>query len=584
MLKKFFISMLGTIAGLWVTILIAMVVMVSIVSSLVASGAADAKINKESILYINLSGQMAERNQPGSVWQMISESQLGGDALVDILNSIDLAANDNRIKGIYISGSVSESGAASREEIAEALDRFKLSGKWVYAYGDAYDQGVYMIASRADSVFLNPMGAVGVHGVASMVPFFTGLLDKLGVKMQIVRVGTYKSAVEPFFATEMSQASRLQTQQMCDSLWAFVKTNIAASRGVEPAAVQGWADSLMNFWPAERDHACGAVSGLRYRREVENLMRRRLELDGDDELPLVTPTDYMATQKAFSKDKDHIAVLFAVGDIVDTGEGGIVGDVMTPQIIKLADDDHVKGLVLRINSGGGSAFASEQIWEALEYLKSKGKPFYVSMGDVAASGGYYIACGADSIFADRTTVTGSIGVFGMIPDLSGLVTGKFGITFSTVQSNENAVVMTLVNPMTDAQRNALQSSVNEIYETFTRRVADGRGMDQDSVKAIAEGRVWIGGRALEIGLVDHIGGLKTAVDAIAGKLGLDSRSVVYYPEVKDELLAEILRSARESVTVGGVTVDSETLRMMRFVNYLRTASPVQARMPAVIFE
>lgn len=583
MLKKFFISMLGTIAGLWVTVLIGAVVLVSILSSIVASDATTSIIKDKSILYLNLDGSMSERVQPGDIWQVIQEGESDAAALIDIIDAVHAASEDSRIKGIYINAGNWSAGYASCEEIVAALREFRKSGKWIYAYGDSYLQGAYALSAQADSVFLNPMGSVSVHGVASQTPFFTGLLEKLGVKMQIIRVGTYKSAVEPFFAKEMSEASRLQTKQMCDSLWTWTSDVIAGGRNVGTQSVMNWADSMMTFWEAPRVEESQAVNALRYRRNVEDMMRGKLGLKADDELPLVTPSDFLATQRSLSKDKDHVAVLFAVGDIVNTGDGGIVGDKMTPEIITLADDDHVKGLVLRINSGGGSAFASEQIWEALEYFKSKGKPFYVSMGDVAASGGYYIACGADSIFADRTTITGSIGVFGMIPDLSGLVTGHLGVTFSTVESNPNAMLVSGVEPLSPAQRDGLQAGVDQIYETFTARVAQGRGMSQDSVKSIAEGRVWIGGRALELGLVDCIGDLRSAIAVATSRAGVEARDIVYYPEVDDNILVEVLRQARGSVQVGNITVDAATRRMMQLVDWLSNAPVMQARMQPLEF-
>lgn len=580
MFKKFFISLLGTIAGLWITLLICGVVIFIAAASIISSSSPEIKIHKNSILYLDLSGSMPERYQPASLMDMVREVEEDGESLVDIVNSINLAANDSRIKGIYINANMSSAGAASREEILTALREFKKSGKWILAYADNYTQGDLLLAAAADSVFLNPMGSVAVHGVAANVPFYTGLLDKIGVKMQIVRVGTFKSAVEPFFAKEMSPASRLQLQQTADTLWSFLAEGIAEGRGVAVADVDMWADSIMSTWSAQRILASKALTSLRYRRQVEDLLRKRMDIERDDELPLVTPADYMATQKVASKDKGHVAVLFAVGDIVDQGKGGIVGEEMTPQIIKLADDENVKGLVLRVNSGGGSAFASEQIWEALEYFKSQGKPFYVSMGEMAASGGYYISCGADSIFADRTTLTGSIGVFGMVPDLSGLLTDKLGITFSTVETNPNATFMNLTAPMTAEQLAALQSSVNDIYETFTSRVAAGRHMSQDSVKAIAEGRVWVGSAALELGLVDHIAGLSETVEAMTRSLGLDKDKYVYYPEVEDSFLAQIMREARDNVAA---SQDLSTATTLHLLEALRALNPRQARMIPVVF-
>lgn len=579
MLKKFFISMLGTIAGFWISIFIAVLVGIAVVGAIIASGSdSKVEISKNSILYLDFSGNIPERNQPADFWQMIQNAEGDGDALVDILDAIRLAKNDSKINGIYINARGAASGMASREEIVAALRDFKSSGKWIYAYSDGYSQGDYVMASLADSVFVNPIGSVDVHGVATSVPFFKGLLDKLGIKMQIVRVGTFKSAVEPFMGTEMSEASRLQNRVMVDSLWQYMTTTIAGARKVSEADVNMWADSMLAVQGGARALDVKAVSALRYRRQVEDLLREKSDVDQDDDLPLVTPSEYMDSQKAFSSKKEHIAVLFACGDIVDSGEGGIVGEKMVPEIISLADDDNVKALVLRVNSGGGSAFASEQIWEALEYFKSKDKAFYVSMGDYAASGGYYISCGADKIFADHTTLTGSIGVFGMIPDFSGLVNDKLGVHFSVVETNPNAAFPDVMKPMTADQARMMQESVNRTYDLFTSRVAEGRGISQDSVKVIAEGRVWTGGAALGIGLVDSLGGLDAAVGEIAKKAGLDADNVVYYPSVDDKFLNQILAEARKNVSMGSIELSSGAMRILRFLEGVRAMNPVQARM------
>ncbi len=570
MLKKFFISMLGTIAGFWISLFLAVIVGVAVVGAIIASGSGSKpEISKNSILYLDLSGNIPERYQPADIWQMLRDVDGSGEALADILSAIRLAKNDAKINGIYINAQGAAAGMASREEIVAALRDFKSSGKWIYAYSDGYSQGDYLMSAVADSVFLNPIGGVDVHGVATSIPFFKGLMDKLGVKMQIVRVGTFKSAVEPFMTTEMSPASRLQNQVMVDSLWQYMTSVISESRGVTAASVNQWADSLLSTRSGQGALDVKAVSALRYRRQVEATLRAKSDVDDDDDLPLVTPSDYMAAQKTFSANKKHVAVLFACGDIVDSGEGGIVGEKMVPEILSLADNDNVKAMVLRVNSGGGSAFASEQIWEALEYFKSRGKTLYVSMGDYAASGGYYISCGADKIFADRTTLTGSIGVFGMIPDFSGLVTDKLGVRFSIVETNPNAAFPDPMKAMTPEQAALMQGSVERTYDLFTSRVAEGRGISQDSVKSIAEGRVWTGGAALRLGLVDAMGGLEAAVEEVAAKAGLDSDNVVYYPAVDDKF------------SIGSMEVSSGALRIMQFLEGLRTMNPVQARMMPV---
>lgn len=585
MLKKFFVSMLGTIAGIWISLVLAFFVVAGIVGALIASGSdSKTKIGNNSVLYIDLSGGMPDRYQPADIWQLLRDSSPDGESLVDILDAVRAAADDDKIEGIYIDAAGSGAGIAAREEIVEALGEFKQSGKWIYAYADNYTQGDYLIASAADSVFLNPSGNLDVHGVASQVPFFTGLLDKLGVKMQIVRVGTYKSAVEPFMTTDMSEPSRLQTQVMVDSIWDYMNSTIASNRGVSRNEVNTWADSLIMCWDSQQTLASGAVTSMKYRRIVEDALREKLGLGRDEDLPLIYPSEYLESRKAADADRPHIAVYFASGDIVDSGEGGIVGENVVPDIIDLADDDNVEALVLRVNSGGGSAFASEQIWEALQYFKSTGKPFYVSMGDMAASGGYYISCGADKIYADHTTLTGSIGVFGMIPDFSGLVTDKLGVNIATVESNPNAAFPAVTGKMNPYQLMSLQNSVNNMYDLFTSRVADGRGLSQDSVKVMAQGRVWTGGAALRIGLVDEIGSLNTVIGDIADECGLSADKVVQYPFVKDEFLTQVIMEARRNISVGNVRLDARMLRTMQLLNTLSTQNPVQARMPMFVVE
>ena len=583
MLKKFFISMLGSIAGFWISLAIACFALLGVLGAIVASSSdsKSTKISKGSVLYLDLSGEMRDRNQDLDFMQILRGGDIDSDALVDYIDAIDLAATDSRIDGIYIKADGSVQGTATREEIINALNRFKQSGKWIYAYADGYSQGDYLLASVADEVILNPVGSVDVHGVATMVPFFKDLLDKIGVKMQIVRVGTFKSAVEPFMGNSMSDASRMMNQVMVDSLWQYMAGTIATNRDVTLATVNQWADSLLAFYTPAHTVDAGAVNSLMYERQVNDKLRELLDLDSSDDLPLVSPSELLANRTSNYSEKSHIAVLFAEGDIVDSGDGGIVGDKMTPEIIALADDDNVAAMVLRVNSGGGSAFASEQIWEAIQYFKSKDKPVYVSMGDYAASGGYYISCGADCIYADRTTLTGSIGVFGMIPDFSGLVTDKLGVHFSTVETNPNATFPGTMTGMTPEQHAIMQRSVNQTYEIFTSRVAEGRGMSQDSVKAIAEGRVWVGGQALQLGLVDRIGGLYETIHAMADHIDLDPDRVVYYPKVSDQWFNQIVAEARRNVSAGSVSIDAEAANILRLLNQIRTQNPVQARMEPV---
>ncbi len=579
MLKRFFVSMLGTIAGIWISIILIVISLIAIGTAAFSSQMFSSKIDKHSILHINLKGNVAERFQPGSIIDFIQNPDDDAITLDEILTALRMAADDDQIDGVYLECNDATMGVASREELISALKDFKRSGKWVYAYADNYTQGDYLVACVADEVFLNPVGALDLHGVATITPHFKGLLDKVGVKVQVVKVGTYKSAVEPFILTSMSDAAKLQNQVYIDSMWRYISTTVSTNRKVKCSAVDDWADNIMATWSADSVKQVKAVTSLKYRREVEEIMRKKTNAASKDKkLPFVNPSEYLANTALLSSDsqKDHIAVLYAVGDIVDSGSEGISGVEMVSEITKLADNEHVRGLVLRVNSGGGSAFASEQIWEALEYFKSKNKPYYVSMGDYAASGGYYISCGANKIYADATTLTGSIGVFGMIPDFSGLATDKLGVTFSIVQSNRNADFMTFIRPMSDEQMTALQNSVNSIYEKFVSRVAEGRKMSVDEVKAIAEGRVWIGTSAKQLKLVDNIGGLRQAVTDMADKLNMSSSQIVNYPNVDEELLMKIIRQTG-TIKMGGMTIDAETFRMLHFVDKLRTMNPVQAR-------
>lgn len=589
MLKRFFISMLGTMAGLWISIFLLFLGGIVFAAIALGKSAGDStvKVSKQSVLVLDLSGSIEERYQPSSFMAFLQEGENTAPTLEELLGAVRGAADDDKIEGMYIKCGGAAMGTASREELLEAIYEFKETGKWIYAYSDSYAQGDYLLASTADSIMLNPMGAVDIHGVGGMTPFFTGLLEKLGVKVQIIKVGTYKSAVEPFILKDMSAPAKQQMQQYIDTIWSFVAGSIAYNRDIPEADVKTWAADMIGQKPAQTFVDNGLVTSLAYERTVDDAIREQLGLDKDDAINYISASEYMESadlKKVLKGGKKHIAVLYAVGDIVDSGDTGIVGPDMVSEICDLAENDDVKGLVLRVNSPGGSAFASEQIWESLEYFKSKGKPFYVSMGDYAASGGYYISCGADSIFADLTTLTGSIGVFGMIPDVSGLVTDKLGITFTTVESNPNAAGVSLVKAMTPEQHAAMQSGVDAIYERFTGRVAAGRHMDVDSVKKIAEGRVWVGADAINLGLVDRIGSLHTAIYTMAYDLDLNIEDVVAYPQTEEEFWMKILRSSGEfsDMKVGDtMPYDAETARLLRLVKVLRTMNPMQARMEDV---
>lgn len=586
MLKRFFISMLGTMAGLWLSVIIlAIAGFIGIVAAIGSfSSETTVKIKKNSILYINLTGNIEDRYQPKSFIQMVQQAEDKAPTLEDMILSLNAAKDDNDIEGLYIYCGGAGMGMASREELINAIANFKQSGKWVYAYADNYSQGDYIIASSADAVALNPVGAIDVHGMGSMTPFFKDLLDKVGVKMQIIKVGTYKSAVEPFILTSMSQPAREQMQQYVDSLWAYASEEIAYGRNIPVDTVKAMASEIIFTNPASFFTGSHLADTLMYERQFDNELKTLTDIDPDKDLRLVTPADYVSSKNLAKNTtgKEHIAVLYAIGDISDSGREGIVGSEMVSEIVDLADDDDVAGMVFRVNSPGGSAFASEQIWEALQYFKSKGKPLYVSMGDYAASGGYYISCCADSIFADRTTITGSIGVFGMIPDFSGLVSEKLGIHFSTVETNPNGVGVTAMEAMTPAQYAAMQRSVEDIYDLFTSRVADGRNLEKDYVKTIAEGRVWIAGDAIKLGLVDGIADLNEVISYMAEDLMIKADRIARYPNSDEKMWEVFMREYGDIEQFRLAGFDSETLRLIETVRKIRQDSHIQARMEYVI--
>lgn len=587
MMRRFLTAMLGTMAGIWLSVLIFGVAVIVLIAVLVGRMAQETVIEENSILYIDLTGVIDERAVNGDVMTQLTAVLEPSQAYNEIIFSIKKATKDHRIKGIYINCGGSSVGIATREEIVAALKDFKTSGKWIYAYGDNITQGDYYIACVADEIYLNPVGLVEIHGLSATTLFYKDLMDKVGVEAQVLKVGTYKSAVEPYILTEMSRASREQQSYFLGRIWNSVSGDIASMRGVTTNDVNKWADNMIFTLPADSLVSYGVVDNLCYRHEIESKLKSLIGVSSDNDLNLVTPHQYYSESSIENalEVNPHIAVLYATGNIVDSGDEGIVGDKMAPMILDLAKDDNVKGLVLRVNSGGGSAFASEQIWEALEQFKKTGKPFYVSMGDYAASGGYYISCGADKIYADPGTLTGSIGIFGIIPCAKELMTENLGITSSTVKTNVNGEFPTLIEPMTMAQRNSMQAYVERGYETFVARCAEGRDMPKDSIKRIAEGRVWDGLTAKELGLVDEIGGLNNAVNAIASQLNMSSTEVKEYPELEVNIFAELVANTNVAIPQQLYEENcAELVKYIQTIKHIRSMTPMQCRMEEIIIQ
>lgn len=580
-------SFLGTVAGIFVSgFLISIGLFILTVLAIVSSAThSEYSVKDKSILYLDLSREIVEQPASLDIMAKLTKDGPSADVLYNIIDAIDAAADDDRIKGIFIDANGSSAGTAQRKAIIDALRRFKKSGKWIYSYGDYYSQGDYYIAASAsDSLYINPLASVDIHGLGGRMMFFKNLLDKIGVEMQVVKVGTYKSAVEPFILTEPSAASIEQQQLYLGNLWKDIRASIAKGRKVSADSVNAWANSFSFTFDATQIIRKRIADASAYRHEFIDKLKEMTDIDKDDDLRLVTPAQYI-TSKPHKSHKTTIAVLYASGDITESGKDGIASDRLVPEILKLAENDDIDGLILRVNSGGGSAFASEQIWEALgEFKEMTGKPFYVSMSDYAASGGYYISCGADKIYAEPVTVTGSIGIFGLIPNIRGLVTDKLGVTTYPISTNPAGAQPDIFAPMTESQRAGMQSYVDRGYELFVKRVAGGRKKTVDQIKAIAEGRVWDGREALRIGLVDKLGGLDTALADMAKELGVESWSVERYPKTEDDVLTALLMMSDRMEQSALERKLGDVAEIYRTIESIRQYQGVQARMQPVVIE
>ena len=558
MLKKFFLVVCGSFVGSFLALIFFTItaVLMSFVIFSSMSSSMGVKLEKKSILYIRLDGELNERpSEMSQMMAMIKEEDESQD-LSTLIKSLKLAKENENIDGVYLDCRGMVSGMSSLYELRNALVDFKKSNKFVYAFGDeGIMQSDYYLASVADSIFLNPEGAVDVHGLGASTPYMKNLLDKVGVEMQVVRVGTFKSAVEPYMLSEMSDANREQQEHYLGSLWGVISKDIAASRKIAPEIFNQLTDSVMLTMSTEELLQNKIVDHLCYRTEMEDKLRRKTDVEMKDDLKLVTPSQLVLTDTKKANEDKQIAVVYATGEIDGStsvpgmAEEGIDSESLAATIRELQYDDNVKGMVLRVNSPGGSAFGSEVIWKAIEDFKKSGKPVAVSMSDYAASGGYYISSGAQHIFAEPTTITGSIGIFGIIPNASNLINNTLGVKFEEVTTNKNAIAGTMYKPLSEQQKAALQRMVERGYDLFTRRCAMGRKVSQDSIKSIAEGRVWDGITAKNIGLVDEFGGLQSAIDWVAKKANLgDDYSITNLPNVEltfQAMLGQMTRAKME---------------------------------------
>ena len=541
-MKSFLKQVLAVIVGICSVGAFATLMFFVMLGVMLATGDEKQSVSDNSILRIELTGTVVDRSTPDSpLNQLLGRSNASSQGLDVLIDAIKTAKGDKRIKGIYIEGGTMSSDFATLQELRGALVDFKSSGKFIVSYADSYTQGAYYIASVGDRVLINPSGLLDWHGIAMQPMFWTGLMEKVGVKAQVFKVGTYKSAVEPFILKEMSPANREQVESMITDLWKETCTAVATSRKLSPDSLNAYADRYITLADGADYKRLKLVDDLTYVDQVRDELRKRMN---DKEVTFVSPEVVAAQAEDTGDDDNQVAVYYASGNIVDVAGSGalmgggdeIIGSRVVEDLDKLANDKDVKAVVLRINSGGGSAYASEQMWRAVQLLKKK-KPVVVSMGGMAASGGYYMSCGANYIVAEPTTLTGSIGIFGLIPDFSGLVKDKLGLRFDVVKTNKASDFGTLSRPFDAAESAALQSHVNRGYALFLKRVADGRTaaghkMTPEAVDHIAQGRVWTGNQALKNGLVDKIGTLNDAILKAEQLAQTKNPAVVRYPAPK----------------------------------------------------
>ena len=586
-MKDFFKNVFATFVGLFLFVLVTLLLGFVCIFGMVLSSESTTEIKNNSVLVINLSGPLNERTEENVITKFVGKTA-NETSLEDVLSGIEKAKADKNIKGIYLEAGVFVPNSyAALQEIRDALIDFKKSNKWIVAYGDSYTQGTYYLASVANDVYLNPQGMLDWHGLSTQRIYLKDMLAKFGVKVQVSKVGTYKSATEMFTGDKMSDADRQQTSAYLNGIWKYLLKGVGESRNIPIAKLNEYADSVITFANPADYLKMKLIDKLLYTDQVRNEIKKRLGIASGEDINQVSLAD-LKTVKA-DKNGNEIAVYYAYGDIVDAPVSGtslsqhnIVGKDVCKDLKELMDDDDVKAVVIRVNSGGGSAFASEQMWHQIMELK-KVKPVVVSMGGYAASGGYYMSVPANWIVAEPTTITGSIGIFGMFPDFSGLASEKLGIKFDEVKTNKNGTFLSPMRPLTPDEMRMLQVYIDRGYNTFKDRVAQGRKLTMQQVETIAQGHVYTGEDALKIKLVDELGGLDKAVQKAVQLAKIKDYYTKNYPApinwlvqifgdyVQDNYLSEQLHSS-----LGMLYQPFSILRT------LNQQSAIQARIPYFI--
>lgn len=589
-MKDFIKNVLATMVGMFGFFIVMGVIGMMSIIGMIASGNAAQNVEKNSVFVLNLSGTISEQGSENPLSMFTGDNSLNS-GLNDILSSIKKAKANDDIKGIYIEAGALMTNYATLQEIRNALADFRKSGKWIVAYGDFYTQGAYYVASVANKVYINPKGAIDWHGIGAQTMFYKDFMAKFGVKWEVVKVGTFKSATETFTEEKMSDANRLQTQTFIDGTWRNVCDAVSKSRGISVDSLNSYADSYLALQATETLVKAKMVDGMMYGDQVKDAVKKMMKLDKDDDIAQLTLND-MLNVKDGKVEGSEIAVYYAEGDIVQDPKAAtmfgnnnyIASRKVCKDLEDLMNDDDVKAVVVRINSGGGDAYASEQMWHQMSELR-KVKPVVVSMGDYAASGAYYMSAPASWIVAQPNTLTGSIGIFAVIPDLSGLVTTKLGVRFDEVKTNRNSTFGNLMaRPFNAEEKAMLQASVNRGYSLFRQRVADGRRLPVESVEKIAQGRVWLATDALNIKLVDQLGGIDDAVKKAAQLAKLKDYYTSDYPAA-----ASWMDAMLNSMSSSGTYLDEQLRQTLgdfyqpfTMLRSIDKREAIQARIPYAI--
>lgn len=589
-MKDFIKNVLATMVGMFGFFIVMGVIGMMSIIGMIASGNAAQNVEKNSVFVLNLSGTISEQGSENPLSMFTGDNSLNS-GLNDILSAIKKAKANDDIKGIYIEAGALMTNYATLQEIRNALADFRKSGKWIVAYGDFYTQGAYYVASVADKVYINPKGVVDWHGIGAQTMFYKDFMAKFGVKWQVVKVGTFKSATETFTEEKMSDANRLQTQTFIDGTWRNVCDAVSKSRGISIDSLNSYADSYLALQATETLMKAKMVDGMMYGDQVKDAVKKMMKLDKDDDISQLTLND-MLNVKDGKVEGSEIAVYYAEGDIVQDPKAAtmfgnnnyIASRKVCKDLEDLMNDDDVKAVVVRINSGGGDAYASEQMWHQMSELR-KVKPVVVSMGDYAASGAYYMSAPASWIVAQPNTLTGSIGIFAVIPDFSGLVTSKLGVRFDEVKTNRNSTFGNLMaRPFNAEEKAMLQASVNRGYSLFRQRVADGRRLPVESVEKIAQGRVWLATDALNIKLVDQLGGIDDAVKKAAELAKLKDYYTSDYPAA-----ASWMDNLLNSMSSSGTYLDEQLRQTLgdfyqpfTMLRSIDKREAIQARIPYAI--